>query len=461
MVSFHTHSAMLLLAGLASLLATTLAQETANLTVEDCSFFSSTGINPECWEILEMNNHLNDWWSKNSANCTAAEKGFSRCYLDEAGYITWTCDIVSVNGCSPPPSGRSAGYLSYHEFYVFWNIYSINQFFSNYHQALLNGQAEAIGTVAEIVKTVAPPTTKNPNTPLFSPIWGVATGQFAALGALLSGTGATLVFGALTGVLAAGSGLFGALFPKTEVYQVPWEGLSEALSQHVDDYQKAVGNALTEIQSDFDTFYALTSNGAFSQRLATSLPEDTSFMFHNLLKWVFNQAIQAAGYFVVKNTGVDPTKIPVDAFDCTTLNDKGICGPIWYNGKDSYGLARADDIGMDQMEGILTVAFERNWTTPEELYVDSQSCRGKNGTEAFDVEDLTLSCVSNTPVCEFNFDYNPFQEIRYHTNPHEFLDCPGQRGWGVPPYHSSDAGIPITYLGPFLMTGHVYNEKSG
>ncbi|KPM43744.1 hypothetical protein AK830_g2754 [Neonectria ditissima] len=384
-------------------------------------------INPECWEILEINNHLNDWWSENGANCTAAEKGFSRCYLDSAGYITWTCDIISINGCSPPPSGRNAGYISYHEFYVFWNIYSINQFFSNYHQALINGQAEAIGTVAEIVKTVSPPVTKNPNTPLFGPIWAVATGQFAALGALLTGVGAPLVFGALTGALGGGSGLFNILFPKTEVQEVPWEGLSEALSQHVDDFQKAVGNTLTEIQTDFDTFYALTSNGAFSQRMATSLPEDTSFI-----------------------PSTDPTKIPISAFDCTKLDDDGICGPIWYDGKDSYGLAKADDIGMDQMEGILSVAFEREWTTPKELYIDPQSCRGKNGTEAFDVEDLSLSCVSNTPVCEFNFDYNPIQEIRNHNNPHEFLDCPSQRGWGVPLYHSSDAGIPLTYLGPFL-----------
>lgn len=94
--------------------------------------------------------------------------------------------------------------------------------------------------------------------------------------------------------------MFNLLFPKEEVYEVPWESLSEALSQRVDDYQVAVGNTLTKIQTDFDTFYAITSNGAFSQKLATSLPDDTSFMFHNLIKWTFNQAIQAAGYFVVK-----------------------------------------------------------------------------------------------------------------------------------------------------------------
>lgn len=48
---------------------------------------------------------------------------------------------------------------------------------------------------------------------------------------------------------------------------------------------------------------------------------------------------------------------------------------------------------MDRMKEILDVAFSKNWTTPSELYIDAQSCRGKNGSEAFDVKDLTLSCV--------------------------------------------------------------------
>lgn len=30
-----------------------------NVTVDQCSFFSADGILPECWQVLEMNNHLN------------------------------------------------------------------------------------------------------------------------------------------------------------------------------------------------------------------------------------------------------------------------------------------------------------------------------------------------------------------------------------------------------------------
>lgn len=74
-----------------------------------------------------------------------------------------------------------------------------------------------------------------------------------------------MIFASLIGVLGGGSGLFNLLFPQKTVYDVPWEGLSDALGTNVNEFQKNVGAALTEIQTNFDTFYALTSNGGFSQ----------------------------------------------------------------------------------------------------------------------------------------------------------------------------------------------------
>lgn len=125
------------------------------------------------------------------------------------------------------------------------------------------------------------------------------------------------------------------------------------------------------------------------------------------------------------------------------------------------------------MQEILDTAFSKNWTTPAELYIDAQSCRGKNGSEAFDTQDMTLSCVvsspqlfqvvvtngliakfsqSNLPVCEFNFDYNPYETLWARVNPPMFTNCPNMRGYGVPPYYSDDVGIPLTYVGPFLVS---------
>ncbi|TQN67635.1 hypothetical protein CSHISOI_07893, partial [Colletotrichum shisoi] len=430
------------------------------VTVDKCSPSSPDGIQPECWQVLEVNNHLNDWWSKNSERCKKANKGFSQCYLDTAGLITWSCDFISLNGCTPPPSGRDDEYASYQEFYVSTVLLlcalrvvtnSINLFWTNYHQALMQGQATAIGAVAEIVKIVAPPKTKNARTPLFAPIWAVTTGQLAVLFPPLGAYVYTsMALASVAGVLGGGAALANLLFPARDVNPVPWEGISAALSENVNEYQKNVGVALNAIQTDFDKFYAMTSNGGFSQKFRTNLPENTDFMYHNLLRWTLNEALQEMEYFVVKNPGVDPRKIPIDPYDCSKLDQFNTCGPIWYDGKDSYGLARANDIGMDRMKTILDVAFAKNWTTPQELYIDTQACRGKNGSEAFDVKDLTLSCVSNLPVCEFNFDYNPFEVMDSRKNPPQFTNCPNMRGYGTPASPSNEAGVPLTYLGPFL-----------
>lgn len=80
-----------------------------------------------------------------------------------------------------------------------------------------------------------------------------------------SSVAASMVFASLTGALGGGAGLFNILFPSKQVQEVPWEGLSAALSENVNEYQKNVGAALTKIQTDFDTFYSLVSNGGFSQ----------------------------------------------------------------------------------------------------------------------------------------------------------------------------------------------------
>ncbi|KAK1961343.1 hypothetical protein LY78DRAFT_662187 [Colletotrichum sublineola] len=433
---------------------------TRNTTVDQCSPFSKDGIMPGCWQTLEMDNHLTDWWSKNSARCNATNRGFAQCYLDTAGLITWNCDFISLNGCTPPPSGRDAPYDSYQQFYVIWNIYAINLFFTNYHAALLQGQATAIGAVAEIVKVVAPPTKKNAKTPLFGPIFGATLAQFAALGPLLGESLAlSIFFAALVGTAANTPGVYNALFPVTLVYQVSWEKLSATLSDQVNEYQKNVGVALTKIQTDFNLFFATTTGGGFSQRFSNNLPQNTDFMYHNLLKWTLNQALAENDYFVVKNPGIDPRKIPIAPYDCSKLDEFGTCGPIWYDGKDSYGLARAHDIGMDGITGILGQAFKNNWTTPSELYIDAQSCQGKTGSDAFDIKNPSLSCVSNLPVCEFNFDYVPWEEFYWRNNPPEFINCPSQNGWGTPTVFGTDAGVPLTYLGPFLMHRVMYEEK--
>ncbi|POS71604.1 hypothetical protein DHEL01_v210001 [Diaporthe helianthi] len=411
-----------------------------------------------------MNDHLNDWWSKNSAKC--GDKGFSQCYLDAAGMITWTCDLLSLSTCTPPPSGRAASYQSYQEFYTIWNIYTLNQYFANYHQALLNGQAEAIGVVGKIVDVVSPPKNVNPGTPFFGPIFGGTFGLLSGFAAFAAPGVAAFMAASMVGAVGGTPvGLVNLLFPKSTMTEVKWQDISASLSDFVDQYQKNVGEAATLIQKDFNTFYGVTHQGAFSAKISDSLPEKTSFLYRELMKWTFNQAVQARRFFTIKNPGVDPAKLENETshFTCGGYDKYGFCNDnkyIFYDGKDSYGMARSRDVGADFFPDVLQVAFDRNWTTPQELFLDAQKCAFMVEVEQqANATELNIGCASNTPVCEVDMAVDVKNAIATYNAGPMFTNCPPMLGWGVSRSDNA-AYIPFSYLGPLLKASDVvHNEK--
>jgi hypothetical protein len=86
-----------------------------------------------------------------------------------------------------------------------------------------------------------------------------------SLGAFIGSGVPSLVFFAFLGVLSGGGGLSSILFPKADKNDIQWADVQAALSAHVDAYQLQIGAALTEVMTNYDTFTALTKNGAFSQ----------------------------------------------------------------------------------------------------------------------------------------------------------------------------------------------------
>lgn len=104
--------------------------------------------------------------------------------------------------------------------------------------------------------------------------------------------------------------------------------------------------------------------------------------------------------------GVDPAKLEAETgnFKCGGYDKYGVCNDnkyIYFDGKDSYGMARARDVGADFFPGVLQVAFDKNWTTPAELYLDAQKCMFKAETdEQTNATELDMGCaVSEPPGC--------------------------------------------------------------
>lgn len=96
---------------------------------------------------------------------------------------------------------------------------------------------------------------------------------------------------------------------------------------------------------------------------------------------------------------MDPKKLETETgnFKCGDYDDYGVCkdnGYIYFDGTDSYGMARARDVGADFFPGVLSVAFEKNWTTPQELYLDAQGCAFKaESQEQTNATELDMGCA--------------------------------------------------------------------
>lgn len=60
-------------------------------------------------------------------------------------------------------------------------------------------------------------------------------------------------------------------------------------------------------------------------------------------------------------------------------------------------MARARDVGADFFPGVLQVAFDKNWTTPKELYVDAQACQFKAEEEQTNATELDMGCAVSKP----------------------------------------------------------------
>jgi hypothetical protein len=80
-------------------------------------------------------------------------------------------------------------------------------------------------------------------------------------------------------------------------------------------------------------------------------------------------------------------------------------------------MARARDVGADFFPGVLQVAFDKNWTTPQELYHDAQKCAFKAEVdEQFNATELNMGCAVSDPWAPCPFFELALSGIVAHTH---------------------------------------------
>ena len=201
-----------------------------------------------------MTKYTQDWWAKNSADCTGV--GFSTCFFGKHGLGTRDCTGIKPQFCPVPDFAANS---SAQDFYIFYNIYAINEVFNSLWTAVGNANGLAADSVGAIVKLLNP--TKPPQNLLLNDL---LTALSAGL-ALIPGSASEIV-NLVVHAAQQAPGVVKYLFPvgttQTQVDQ--WASISNEIGNLVKTYQDSLSKIIPVINNDVNNFIAYASTGGFS-----------------------------------------------------------------------------------------------------------------------------------------------------------------------------------------------------
>ena len=109
------------------------------------------GIDPSCWELLNMTSYVQDWWAQYRYQCDG--EPFSSCFFSLNDQSSTDCTGVRPGAC-PRPLPEQFGP---HDFYIAYSLYGINQVFSSLYTAIGNANELASESIGAIVALLDPP----------------------------------------------------------------------------------------------------------------------------------------------------------------------------------------------------------------------------------------------------------------------------------------------------------------
>jgi hypothetical protein len=376
----------------------------------------------------------------------AVPKSFSRCFLNSKGLATLNCDTLVNDACTSPDHSKLTNSL---DFYVAYNIYSINQAFNTYFNAIPNANTLASENIPAIIQLLDPP--KQQNVLLNDILTALSVG----LSFLVSENPIidALVKGA-TQAIAVNKFLFptGTL----DSQNAQFRSLEESLGAVVQQLQRNVNSAFPAALANASNFLAFAYSGAFSQPTNESLFADTAKLLTGLNTYVVSQGMQANNILLARAPTIDINEWVADgavsnyAIDgCGKGYDPlGICDAFYYNQAQNttYSFVKIDDPSQNYHDAMETIFG--NWTSPDLLIVNGAACADIGSSQhlgnliSATPTGVASACLANMKVCTWSQDPSNFQtEI--------FTDCDNTNGWQDDSC-GGDGGVkvPAGYIGP-------------
>ena len=413
------------------------------------------GIDPSCWDILDMSNYTNNWWATHQSIC-GPTTNFSTCFWEVHNMGTVDCTGIRPGTC-PVPSVQN---MSPQDWYIAYNIYAINQVFTSLYMAIGNANTLAGEKVGAIVALLDPPKRTSVLTN------DILTALSACINIILPvGTLFQRHFIALTQQSPPVSKF---LFPvgTTQSQVTQWSTISQELSQVVQAYQTNVSQIIPTIVNDIDLFVTFAESGAFSVNPLPDMSGESDKLLLGLQTYIISKALQANNIIIGQSTNTDINQLVANstdqlAFDtgCPGMgyNEMGMCGPFYYDNitGNSYSLDNLGDMRKNYTED-LSIMFG-NWTTGDMLLGGAYRCQNDGGVKGSLANtvistngNVSLDCLSDMQVCEWNLGSLDVDK--------EFTNCGSQTGYVVNGCASggcgedgTDVNVPNGYVGQYLV----------
>ncbi|MCJ1274972.1 hypothetical protein MMC21_002771 [Puttea exsequens] len=416
------------------------------------------GIEPSCWDILNMTAYTEAWWQVNQHAC-GMNANFSTCFFEMHNMGTMDCTGIKPGACTAPnPNGFSA-----RDFYIAYNIYAINQVFFSLYTAIGNANTLASESVGSIISLINPPKNKNLMVDSILVALGVGVAFIIPSGTLLAKQ--------MAQVVQAQPGVGKYLFPSgtTQSQVTQWAQIEGQLGTIVQYYQSNISEVIPIVNNNVSAFIAFASTGAFSVNPLPDLADESNKLLQGLNTYIIAKALTANNIVVGKAPDTDINQLQLNSSDTLSYDtgcgqgydNVGICGPFWYDDLTNitYSL---DNLGQmnknyhDTMETIFS-----NWTTGELLFRGANNCAmaDDNGDEAnlpniiFGQNgSITMDCLSDVQICQWAFGtLDP---------DHEFENCPSQQGYiangcSSCPEDSRPVNVPNGYIGDYLVNANI------
>jgi hypothetical protein len=169
--------------------------------------------------------------------------------------------------------------------------------------------------------------------------------------------------------------------------------IGSSLATLVNDYQDNILNMVEIIQGNSTLFIAMCSFGVFSQRVTTSLTDQSYLLYQDLQLFILSQAFQASGFVSARSTGVNALDVAkyTSNVACPALSQAGNCNQWWIdldNG-NTYALNNPNDPGNDQINLTNTIV-NKGWANLSDVF-KVETCSGQSIT--FDTTILGVNCL--------------------------------------------------------------------